>query len=368
MLRERLESSFQPSLRDCYQVVKVMPPLDEVQLEQEKTTLIITRPGGQANGLPIAQDWQDWWQQQAYKNRVLFLSGSKDTYIKILDAARQSRALVSIEDELRAESTAPDDPQWRALDSLRDRIGLQFTSALKETFDQLVYPSRDNALRFGAIVLEFAGNTNGEATIRETLKAAKKFTTEISDDTFRSFAEARLFGVTNAGVALWNDVKRAAATRTDWPLHKTSALEDLKAEAIRRDLWLPEGNYVRKGPFPPPTPSIEIRELSRDDDGDGRSYLQVSPLHCDSIVYESGDSGEVRGHGPAVQVPGLRQRASRADQRGEDLDCHPAAQEAAQRPWRSQRGGAAGLPPRQWCEHPLHNGWFLPHQQQCRRL
>ena len=290
MLREHLEDYFEPSLRDCFQVVKVLPPPDEVQLDQEKTTLVITRPGGQANGLPVSQDWQDWWQQQPFKNRVLFLSGSKDTYMKILDAARQSRALVSIEDDLRSENTPPDDPQWRALDSLRDRIGLQLTAALKETFDQLVYPSVNSSLRAGSIDLAFAGNTNGEATIKQTLKTVRKFTTEISDDAFRTYAEAKLFGATDGGVALWSDVKRAAATRTDWPLHKPSALEDLKAEAQRRDLWRQEGNYVRKGPFPPPTPSIEIREGARDEDGDGRTYLQLIPLHCDRIVFESGDS------------------------------------------------------------------------------
>jgi len=197
---------------------------------------------------------------------------------------------VSIEDDLRSENTPPDDPQWRALDSLRDRIGLQFTSALKETFDQLVYPSVNSSLRAGSIDLAFAGNTNGEATIKQTLKTVRKFTTDISDDAFRTYAEAKLFGATDGGVALWSDVKRAAATRTDWPLHKPSALEDLKAEAQRRDLWRSEGNYVRKGPFPPPTPSIEIREGARDEDGDGRTYLQLIPLHCDRIVFESGDS------------------------------------------------------------------------------
>ena len=298
MLRKRLEDNFQPSLRDCYQQVKVLPPPDEVQLDQEKTTLVITRPGGQANGLPVSQDWQDWWQQQPFKNRVLFLSGSKDTYMKILEAARQARALESIEDDLKAEHTPPDDPQWRALDSLKDRIGLQFTAALKETFDQLVYPSVNSALRTSPIDLAFAGNTNGEATIKQTLLTVRKFTTEISDDAFRSYAEAKLFGGTDSAVVLWSDVKRAAATRTDWPLHKPSALDDLKADAMQRDRWRPEGNYVRKGPFPPPTPNIDIRELSRDDDGDGRTYLQVTPLHVDSIVFESGESEPTTASSP----------------------------------------------------------------------
>ncbi|MEQ1741072.1 MAG: DUF499 domain-containing protein [Candidatus Nitrotoga sp.] len=92
MLREHLEEYFAASMRDCYQVVKVLPPPDEVQVEQERTTLVIVRPGGQANSLPISADWQAWWEQQQYKNRVLFLSGSRDTFQKVIDAARQTRA------------------------------------------------------------------------------------------------------------------------------------------------------------------------------------------------------------------------------------------------------------------------------------
>jgi len=68
------------SLRDCYQTIKVLPPPDEVQIEQDKTTLIIVRPGDYSNQLPVSSDWQAWWIQQPYKNRVLFLSGSRDSF------------------------------------------------------------------------------------------------------------------------------------------------------------------------------------------------------------------------------------------------------------------------------------------------
>ena len=43
MLREHLEQHFAVSLRDCYQVVKVLPPPDEVQVEQERTTTSVVR-------------------------------------------------------------------------------------------------------------------------------------------------------------------------------------------------------------------------------------------------------------------------------------------------------------------------------------
>ena len=290
MLREHLEQHFEPSMKDCYQIVKVLPPPDEVQIEQDKTTLVVVRPGNQANQLPISTDWQAWWEQQQYKNRVLFLTGSRDTFQKVLDAARQTRALQSIEDELKSEGTPSEDPQWRALDALRDRIALQFNSALKEAFDQIIYPSINAALRASGVDLAFAGNRSGEATIRNTLDGAQKFTTKIDDDSFRSRAESRLFGSAESKSVLWSDFKRNAAVNTNWPLHKTSALDDLKSESIRRGLWREEGNHIRRGPFPPPAPTVEIRELSVDQDGDGHTYLKIEPLHAPSIVYETGDA------------------------------------------------------------------------------
>jgi hypothetical protein len=291
----------------------VLPPLDQVQIEQEKTTLIIVRPGGQANQLPISLDWQNWWGQQQYKNRVLFLTGSRDTFQKVLDTARQARALQSIEDELKSESTASDDPQWRALDALRDRVGLQFTAALKEAFDQVVYPSINSALRTTGTDLSFAGNQYGEATIRNTLEGAQKFTTKIDDDSFRSRAEARLFGSAETKIVLWSDFKRAAAVNTSWPLHKLSALDDLKAECLRRDHWREEGSHIRRGPFPPPTPEVSIRELSVADDGDGVTYLKIEPLHAPAVVYETGNSAPTRASSPVptpsrFEATGLRYR------------------------------------------------------------
>jgi len=298
MLREHLEEYFSASLRDCYQAVKVLPPPDEVQVESDKTTLVIVRPGGQANQLPISADWQAWWNQQQYKNRVLFLTGSRDTFQKVLDSARQTRALQSIEDELKAENTPSDDPQWRALDALRDRVGLQFTAALKEAFDNLVYPSINSALRATGTDLAFAGNQSGEATIRKTLEGAQKFTTKIDDDSFRTRAEARLFGSAETKVVLWSDFKRAAAVNTNWPLHKISALDELKAECLRRGLWREEGNHIRRGPFPPAAPEVSIRELSVQDDGNGCSYLKIEPLHAPCVLYETGDATPTSASSP----------------------------------------------------------------------
>ena len=297
-LKKQLLENLSPSLRDCYQVVSVLPPPDEVQVEQEKTTLVIVRPGGQANQLPISADWQAWWAQQQYKNRVLFLTGSRDTFQKVLDSARQKHALQSIEGELRSEHTPSDDPQWRALDSLRDRVGLQFTAALKEAYDQIVYPSINSTLRATGTDLAFAGNQSGEATLRHTLEGAQKFTTKIDDDSFRTRAEARLFGSAETKVVLWSDFKRAAAVNTNWPLHKLSALDDLKAACLLRGHWREEGNHVRRGPFPPPVPEVSVRELSVQEESPGYTYLKIEPLHAPAVVFETGDAEPTAASSP----------------------------------------------------------------------
>ena len=192
------------------------------------------------------------------------------------------------------------------------RLAVQH-AALKEAFDHIVYPSINSALRATGTDLAFAGNQNGEATIRKTLEGAQKFTTKIDDDSFRSRAEARLFGSADAKVVLWSDFKRAAAVNTNWPLHKTSALDDFKADCVRRGLWREEGNHVRRGPFPPPVPGVAIRELSVQEDGDGHTFLKVEPLHVPAVVYETGDSNPTRASSPVptparFEATGLRYR------------------------------------------------------------
>ncbi|MSR33175.1 MAG: ATP-binding protein [Gemmataceae bacterium] len=312
-LKQRLAEDFAPSMRDCYQVVEVLPPLDGVKVEVEKTTLVIVRPGGQANNLPISSDWQDWWTQQEYKNRVFFLTGSRDTYQKVVDAARHSKALESIQEDLKSQNLGHDDPQWRSLDGLRDRINLQFTAALKEAFDQVIYPSINTALRSAGIELAFAGNNHGESTIRKTLETAQKFTTKIDDPGFISRAEGRLFGPPEAKSVLWSEFKRNAAVHTTWPFHKTSALEELKSQCLQRDHWRAEGSHIRRGPFPPPMPEVNIRELSVDEEGDGFTYLKIEALHATRLVFETGDNDPTLSSSPAptparFEAKGLRYR------------------------------------------------------------
>jgi hypothetical protein len=285
-LRRFLKERFDPVLKDLYQRAELLPALDEVLVEQDRVCLILAEPSGAFEGLALAKEWQDWWAQQTFKNRVMFLTGSKMVMGNVKDAARQYRALESIEEELVAENTQPNDPQWKALDILKDRILFQFTSALTQAFDTLVYPSINNALRQTSIILEFKGNTwRGEEVLRKTLVDAQKFTADVTADVFRQRCEQRLF-VSNP--SQWAEVKRLAATNTLWQFHRPDALDTLKTEAIRKDYWREEGSYVRKGPFAKAETSVKPLFLSRDDHG--VSWLKIEALHGDRVHYEGGSN------------------------------------------------------------------------------
>ena len=120
----------------------------------------------------------------------------------------------------------------------------------------------------------------------------------MDDDSFRSRAESRLFGSPDSKVVLWSDFKRAAAVSTNWPLHKPSALDDLKTDCVRRGLGREEGNHIRRGPFPPPAPEVSLRELSVEEEGEGYTYLKLEPLHAPSLVFETGDAEPTAASSP----------------------------------------------------------------------
>lgn len=322
-LRKFLKERFEPSIKDLYQKVELLPALDEVQLELDRVCLVVSEPSGAYNNLALAREWQEWWSQQTFKNRVVFLTGSKMVMTNVKDAARQYRALQSIEEELVAENTPATDPQWKALDTLKDRILFQFTSALTQAFDTLVYPHTNNALRQSAIILEFKGNAwKGEDIIRKTLADAQKFTADVTADVFRQKCEQRLF-VSNP--SQWAEVKRQAATNTLWQFHRPDALDTLKAESIRRDYWREEGTYVRKGPFPKPETSVRPVFLSRDSNGVG--WLKIEALHGDRVYYEAGSSLPTEASSKVsdfqrFQAKGLRYNFLCVDSRGE----HPTGE------------------------------------------
>ena len=142
-----------------------------------------------------------------FKNRVAFLTGSRNTFEGLLESAKRLKAVQHIIDEMEAERVPTTDPQFKQADELKDRVLQQFLSSVKETFSTLWYPTRRNdadELASADFLMKFEGNRyNGEDQVLQVLREKQKFTEEVTGDTFRKKIEARLF--TEAEIP-WEDL------------------------------------------------------------------------------------------------------------------------------------------------------------------
>ena len=300
-LRSFLAELFEPKTKDCYQRLEVLPGLDEVSLEVDKVTLIITEPTRSPNpSSKLSEDWHKFAEDQEYQNRVLFLTGSHETMERIIEQARQRRAILTIKAEHERDRISPRDPQYIEADKSLDQIQLSLRSALQETFTTLVYPSR-NGFRSTDCRIHFQNNLfDGEALIRNTLEKAHKFTKDVDSETFQKKCQARLFA--GQKTSSWNEVKRRAATQTDWNFHHPKALEELKKKMLEREVWVDEGGAINTQP-PPPETSVGIKEISRHEDT-GEVTLKISPIYGNEVRYEIGDREPTTASSSVANAPG----------------------------------------------------------------
>jgi hypothetical protein len=280
-LRERLEKLFEPTNSWCYQKAQVLPGIDEIELEQDKVTLVITEP---YTGTGLRPELRDFYEQATWKNRIAVLTGTKNTYDMLLDVGKRVKAIQKILDDLETDKVPDSDPQMVQAKDLKDRTWQNFHSAARETFTTLWYPTETGQIS-ADFRMKFEGNKyNGEQQIVDVLKEKMKFTDDISSETFRRKCERRLF--TQQSMQ-WGEIKRRAAITTIWQWHRSDALDLLKEQCLHRDIWREEGGFVDKGPFPQPNTNVLVQEQTRDDDS-GEVTLRVTPVHGDIIYWEVG--------------------------------------------------------------------------------
>jgi len=296
-LRERLETAFKPQNLQaawCYQDVLALPSLDEVQLVQDRITLVISEPfAGQGLNPQLVQ----LYEQATFKNRVGVLTGSRNTFDSLIETAKRLKAIQQIIADMEAEHTPPTDPQFKQADELHDRILGQFLSAVKETFSTLYYPARQNEkdiLLAADFLMTYENNRyNGEGQIIQVLKDKQKFTEDITSDIFRKKIEARLF---TTPVMLWTEIKRRAAMNPQWQWHRRDALDEMKRELVHTEVWREDSSgYVDRSPPPPKTTSVEIQERTRNNDT-GEIELKLVPVHGDIVYAEVGGDATEASH------------------------------------------------------------------------
>lgn len=280
-LRERLEELFSPKTNWCYQKILALPAPDEIELNQEIVTLIVSEP---YVGHGLNPQLRNFYDQTTFKNRVAILTGARNTFETLMGSAKRLKAIRHILSEMETQKIPTNDPQYKQADELHDRILAQFLSGVRETFSTLYYPTRDG-LHPADFLMKFENNRyDGEAQILEVLRARKKFEDDVTGEIFRKKVEARLF---TTQVMLWSEIRKRGAMNPLWQWHRRDALDALKDGCVHQDIWREDGSYVDRGPFPQPSTSVQIRELSRDDET-GRVKLKVMPVHGDTVYAEVG--------------------------------------------------------------------------------
>lgn len=284
-LRSRLLGLFQPKGGHCYQQVLPLPAPDELGAKAEATTLVISEP---FVGKGLKPELEQYWAQETYKNRVAFISGNRDTFDTLVEAAKRMKAVEHILGEMRSEKVPESDPQYKEADGLRDRYLNQFLSAVKETFSILWYPTAlagKESLASADFLMKFEGNRyDGEQQVVQILTEKQKFTTDVSSETFRKKVEQRLF---TTDPMLWSQIKERAATNPQWQWHRRDALDALKTKLLHEEIWAEEGSgWVRKSP-PQKVTAVQIQERSRDDET-GTAELKVLPVFADQVFAEVG--------------------------------------------------------------------------------
>ena len=286
-LRQYLKKLFEPKVKDLYQDLYVLSPIDEIQVSIEKVALIVTTPypDGRSDA-PLHPDWTKFFTEHTLQNRMLFLTGDRDLMDEVYKNAAYVRAIRVILEEQAQEGVSPNDAQAQEARRSLDKYQLSLRSVVQQTFSTLVYPSKGK-LRVEHISFNFDDNRfDPERQIRQTLKENQKFSEEAVNDTWIKKVEDRLFDGQNPVV--WTEIKRRAAAKNEWQFHHPRLLDDIRNQAERMGKWRPEGSMVRRGPFQKEQTSVSVTLKSQDDDS-GEAILTITPVGGSVVYYEVGE-------------------------------------------------------------------------------
>ncbi len=287
-LRRYLTDLFEPKIRDLYQEIKVLAPIDEITISQDRVTLILADPyPGATADIPLNPEWVKFFGEQTFQNRMLFLTGDRNTMEEVLKNAAYLRAVETVLREQAQDGVSPKDPQAQEAVRSKDKYLMQLRSAVQQTFSTIIYPSRGK-IRHEFINFNFESNQyDAEAQIRKTLAENQKFSQEGPNETWIRKTEDRLFDGQNP--VPWNEIKKRAAVKPEWQMHHPGLLDDIKTLAIRLGKWKLEGNSVRKGPFDKEPTQVTVNTKSVDQDT-GEAILQIIPEGGTKVFCEIGDA------------------------------------------------------------------------------
>jgi len=282
-IRELLKEKFKPSVNDCYQEVLVFPSIEEIELKKNKISLILTEPNMDSKGLH--EDLVKFYDDASFKNRIMFLTGQRVAMDNLIDITKSYKAIENIIYKMEHEDKveARDSELIQAKD-LHDKISAKLFSNIREAFITLYFPKKQGLVKKD-FKMAFEGNHfNAEKQIKDVLLEEMKFTNDIEPSKLKSRFEKRIFTQQRM---TWNHITDRVATETSWQWHLPKALDELKADCLRKGDWIEEGGYLDKEP-PAPTTSVNIIEFNRDNET-GEVTLKIVPTNGDVVYYEIDD-------------------------------------------------------------------------------
>ena len=130
-LRKYLEGAFAPKLKKCYELLYVMPAIDEISLDMNKVALVIYEPYA---GSGIHPDLKTFYDNATYKNRVMFLTGQRSVMEKLFDNSKRLTAIRQIIGGMKEEHISETDQQYREALDQEDKATNALLSTIRETF------------------------------------------------------------------------------------------------------------------------------------------------------------------------------------------------------------------------------------------
>lgn len=285
-LRDKLQEVFKPRVGALYSDhMAILPGLDEIQLDDDRPTLVILERA--SDKLP--QDFVDWWDRQDLQNRVLVLTADPNAVSTLRTSARRMRAIDKVEERIKAQHGQASS-QMQEVQVVKERESAGFTSALRETFKTIVFPTGRSLRRVDDFRMEFDRNDySGEQQIIDTLTKRGKYVSSDRFDsefeTLRLDAEDILF---DADAVQQSSLRRNAAVRPGWFWLPRGGFEQLVKTAVQRGFWRERDGLVAKKWERKTKVSARLDDFGPNPFETGRFLINVTPEDAD-IVYVSED-------------------------------------------------------------------------------
>lgn len=303
-IEAKLAEMFEPKDKRCYQKLAVLPGLDQLQLEREKSTLVILKPD---------TDFQKFFAGQKFKNRVAFLTAVDQT--GIFNVNKKAQRLWAISQVVK--DLTPDDSQYKKAKDTEAEYQTELFLAIKAVFNKFHYPlideEQETAL-IGAPLLDGyvdqkTGHhvkyrnedaSKGEFVVEATMREANKFQVfnpGSGDDKLKVYqplrnrVESFLFPPT--GRTTWDQIKDGAASRGHVLWTEPGTLERMREVLITSGAWREDAGQIQKPPFDEIT-GVTI-EYARDKDSGVITTTDIKLAHADKLFVRE-DAGEWKPH------------------------------------------------------------------------